>query len=113
MNQELRKSSRIEAQHFISYDLYDEQDQVVLSGMALSQNLSRTGIQMTDRHSFPVEAKVSLHLAVGDDVIHIPGRVRHVEKVREDEYHIGVEFLDIGEETLQKIAEYYPGLLED
>ncbi len=113
MSQDMRKSSRIDARHFISYDVLNEQEQVILSGMALSENLSRTGIQITDRQAFPVDAPVRLHLAVGDDVIHIQGKVRHVEKIGEEEYRVGVEFTDIGNDVLQKIGEYYPGLLNE
>ncbi|HFE64268.1 hypothetical protein B1H10_09035 [candidate division KSB1 bacterium 4484_188] len=106
----LRRSSRIDAQHFIAYDILDEKNQVVQSGMALSRDLSRTGIQMQDRAGFPLDAKVLLHLAVGDDVVDIEGKVRHVDKVAEDDYRIGIEFASISEELLALLEKAYPGI---
>jgi len=39
----LRESSRVEARHFISYDVRNESGEVIYSGIALSRNLSRKG----------------------------------------------------------------------
>lgn len=106
----LRKSLRVDAQHFIAYDILDEKDQVVRSGMALSRDLSRSGIQMEDRMEFPLDARVLLHLAVEDDVVDIEGKIRHVEKVAEDNYRIGVKFETISEELLAHLERSYPGI---
>ncbi len=106
----LRESSRVDAQHFISYDVYDDGDNIILSGMALSRDLSRRGVQMEDRNPFPENANVRLHLAVGEEIVDVDGKVRHVEEVEENTYRIGIEFMEIAEEKINKIAQYYPDI---
>ncbi len=106
-----RKSLRVEAAHFISFDLLDENDRIVQSGMALSRNLSQKGVKMENRDPFPIGSKIRLHLAVGDEIADINGEVRHVEQPEEDKYFIGIEFLKIEKDILEKISEYYPDIL--
>ncbi len=108
---EQRSSHRVEAQHFISYDVLNEQGQVVMSGMALSRDLSRKGVRMENREPFPEQAEVKLHLAVEDEVIDVMGQVRHIEKAQEDLYYIGIEFEEIDEAVVQKLASKYPEIL--
>lgn len=113
MDGDLRKSSRVPAQHFISYDVLGENGEITLSGMGLSRDLSRTGVQLEDRHALPTGSNILLHLAVEDRIIDLNGVVRHVEKLDENRFTVGVEFLDIGEKVLQEIGQFYPGLLKD
>lgn len=103
-----RKSSRVDAQLFISYDIMDESGQISYSGMALSRDLSRKGVLMEERTSFPENSKIQLHLALGQDVIDIDGQIRHVEEITENTYHIGVEFLEMSPDMIEKISKFYP-----
>ena len=107
----MRKSERVEAQHFISYDVLDEKEQIVYSGMALSLDLSRKGVQLEDRVELTVQTKVRLYLALPDEIVDLDGIVRHIETIEEDKFHIGIEFLEIDEELLKKIAKTYPNIL--
>ncbi len=109
---EQRASSRIDARHFISFDILNNEKDIILSGMALSLNLSRKGVQIEYQQSFPQNAEVDLHLAVGEEIIDIKGNVRHMEKISENTYHIGIEFQTIEENKLKRIAEYYPDILK-
>lgn len=113
MMKDFRKSSRVDAQLFISYDLLDEKEQVTQSGMALSRDLSRKGVRMEDRTPYPVDAHIRLHLAVGDEVVDIDGQVRHVEKESENKYHIGIEFSQLKKELIERVAEFYPDILKE
>lgn len=103
-----RKSVRVDAQLFVSYDLFDKNGQVVQAGMALSKDLSKTGVQVRERSSFELDSSIQIHLAVGDEVVNVEGKVRHVEKVDENNYRIGIEFTQIDEEILKKLAKHYP-----
>lgn len=109
---EARKSVRVNAQLFISYDILDKEGKVVQAGMALSEDLSRSGVKIKDRSQLPVDTSVKVHLAVGDEVIDLDGKVRHVEKVSENNYHIGVEFSDVDTALLKKLAKNYPEILQ-
>ncbi len=113
MNQEnSRRSTRVPAEHFVSYDLLDEKGNVSESGMMLSLNLSREGILVENRTAFPTGANVKVNLAVGDEVVTVMGSVRHVEQLEEHRYRMGIHFEDIDEERIQKIAEFHPQILQ-
>lgn len=108
---ELRKSIRVDAQLFISYDILDKEGKVVQAGMALSEDLSRSGVKIKDRSTLPEDTSIQIHLAVGEEVVNLAGQVKHVHKGKGDNFHIGVEFAEIDEEILKKIALYYPDIL--
>jgi len=110
---ESRKSIRVDAQLFVSYDVLDKKGQVVQAGMALSKDLSKKGVQMQERSSFPLDTNIQIHLAVGDEVIDVNGKVRHVKKIDEENYRIGIEFTQIDEEILEKLSQQYPEILEE
>jgi hypothetical protein len=103
-----RKSARVDAQLFISYDVIDESGRVTYSGMALSRDLSRKGVLIEERMSFPIDSKVQMHLGVGEDVVHVDGRIRHIEEVNENMFHIGIEFQQLNSETLHALSQFYP-----
>lgn len=109
--EDLRKSERVEAQHFISYDVLDEKNQILYSGLALSLDLSRKGVQLEDRIEFPVNSKVRLHLALADEIVDVEGKIRHIEPVEEEKFHIGIEFVEMEDELVTKIAKTYPNIL--
>lgn len=107
---ELRKSIRVDAQLFISYDVLDEKGKVVQAGMALSEDLSKSGVKIKDRSTFPIDTSIQIHLAVGEDVIDLNGKVRHVQKVSGSNYHIGVEFQQLDEDLLERLIQFYPNI---
>lgn len=109
--EEHRKASRVPAAHFISFDLLDENENISESGLALSQDLSRQGVLLEHRHPFPEQSTIHLHIAVGDQVVHLTGNVKHTEKVGVNLYHMGIQFLDATEEKIQRIAEFHPQIL--
>jgi hypothetical protein len=81
--------------------------------MALSEDISRKGVKIKDRGTLPVDTTVIIHLAVGNEVIDLSGKVRHVQKVTGSNYQIGVEFEHIDQEMLDKMVKYYPDILRD
>jgi len=109
---ELRKSIRVDAQLFISYDILDENGKVVQAGMALSEDLSKSGVKLKDRSQIPLDRSIQIHLAVGDEVIDLSGKVRHVQKVSGSNYHIGVEFQELDEEILKRLMRFYPDIVK-
>ena len=108
-----RKSVRVDANLFISYDILNKDGNVVQAGMALSEDLSRKGVKIKDRNTLPVDTSIKIHLAVGEEVVDLVGRVRHVQKVTGSNYQIGVEFDEVEKEMLDKIVKYYPDILEE
>ncbi len=107
-----RRSPRVEAEHFVSFHLFDDEGNVTFEGMALSLDLSREGILIENREEIPVGTKVKIIVAVGDDVVPVMGTVKHTEKVDDRKFHMGIHFEDMTDEKLQKIAEYHPEILQ-
>jgi c-di-GMP-binding flagellar brake protein YcgR len=106
-----RKSVRVDANLFISYDILNRDGDVVQAGMALSEDISQKGVKIKDRSTLPVDTSIIIHLAVGDEVVDLSGKVRHVQKVTGNNYQIGVEFEHIDREMLEKMVKYYPEIL--
>jgi len=107
-----RKSKRVEAKHFISYDLLNSEGGVVENGMALSLDLSREGVLIENRSDLDENALVIIHIAVGEDVVHLKGKVRHSEKLEEGKIQIGIHFEDMTDEEAEKIASFYPDIFK-
>lgn len=105
-----RKSVRVDAQLFISYDIMDTEGRVVQSGMALSEDLGRKGVKIREKNTLPVNTPIKIHLALGDEVLHVTGQVKHIEKIDEENYEIGVEFTEIGEEEVKQMKKMYPDI---
>lgn len=107
---ELRKSIRVDARLFISYDILDQEGRVVQAGMALSEDLSKEGLKIKDKSTLPVDTPIKIHLAAGEDVVNLTGKVRHIQKMSGNTYHIGIEFVKIDDEELKKLMQAYPGI---
>lgn len=110
MSKEHRKSKRVEAKHFISYDLLGSEGEIVNSGMALSLDLSREGVLIENRSDFSNDEMVAIHIAVGNDIVHLKGQVRHSKKMDENRFQIGIHFEDMTDEKADKIATFYPNI---
>ena len=112
MSKDNRKSKRIEAKHFISYDLLNQKGEIVESGMALSLDLSREGVLLENRTGFSENETVIIHIAVGEDVVNLTGQVRHTEQAEESKFQIGIHFKDMTDEKAQKVASFYPDIFK-
>lgn len=110
MGKDNRKSKRIEARHFISYDLLNDSGEVVENGMALSLDLSREGVLIEGRTHFDRDATVKVYIAVGEEVVELTGKVKHSEKLSDEKYQIGIHFEDMTEEKAEKVAQFYPDI---
>lgn len=109
---DLRESSRIDAQHFISFDIIDESGEKIANGMGVSSDLSRHGVRLECREPIEPNTQMLLHIAVGEEVLPVRGIVRHMEKVAEGRFNVGVRFEELPEVSIQKLADSYPDLFK-
>ena len=107
-----RKSMRAESDQFISYRVYDKENRICDEGMAKTRDLSRTGVAVENRRPFEVGARVELTIALIKEVIKTESVVRNVKKIDEQTYHIGLEFIKISEEEIEKLRKELPNLIE-
>jgi hypothetical protein len=110
MSKEHRKSKRVEAKHFISYDQLGPDGEIINSGMALSLDLSREGVLIENRSDFSKDEMLAIHIAVGNDVVHLKGQVRHSKEIEKNRFQIGIHFEDMTDEKADKIAAFYPNI---
>ncbi len=112
MEFEGRESKRIGSQNFVSYRLYDAEDRVFEEGMALTLDISRTGIGIRSDHDMEVGLKVEVVVAVGDDLVKTVGHIRNVKPFEQGTRHVGIEFDFLTDDELNKLAQVYPDITQ-
>jgi len=111
MSSQERKSNRLDSDQFISYRLFDSDNRVCDEGMAKTKDISRSGIAVENRTEFAIGAKVELTIALAEDLVRTEGVVRNVDKIDDTAFQIGIEFLGITDDQINKIAELFPEIL--
>jgi hypothetical protein len=111
MSEEKRKSVRIESDQFISFKVYDEQNRICNEGMALAKDISKTGVLLENREGFEISSNVDLAIALTEEILNVKGIVRNSNMIDEQTHQIGIEFVDISEEELTKLASDFPNIL--
>ena len=110
MTEQKRKEVRIQSEQFISYKLFDKDDKVCGEGMGVARDVSKTGVALENRHSMELGARIELTIAMTDDVIQADGTVRNVNALDENAYLIGIEFKNISNEEIEKLAKEFPSI---
>ena len=111
MSEEKRKSVRIESDQFISFKVYDDQKRICSEGMALAKDISNSGVLLENRSGFDVGSNVDLAIALTEEILNVKGIVRNSNMVNENTYQIGIEFFEITEDELTKLASDFPNVL--
>ncbi len=111
MSEEKRKSVRIESDQFISFKVYDDQKRICSEGMALAKDVSKTGVLLENRSGFDVGSNVDLAIALTEEILNVKGIVRNSNMVNENTYQIGIEFVNVSEEELIKLASDFPNII--
>jgi len=111
MSEEKRKSIRIESDQFISFKVYDGQKRICNEGMALAKDVSKSGVLLENRSGFDVGSDVDLAIALSEEILNVKGIVRNSKKVSDNAFQIGIEFSEITEEELTKLASEFPNIV--
>lgn len=110
MEFESRESNRVDSDNFMSFRLFNAEDQVFLEGVATVVDISRTGIAFITTVSIEAGLKIELTIGIADEVVKTIGRVRNQKKHSDTEFQVGVEFDFLSEEDLDKLATVYPDI---
>jgi len=111
MSEEKRKSVRIESVQFISFKVFDDQGRICNEGMALAKDVGKSGVLLENRSGFDVGSKVDLAVALSEEILDVKGIVRNSKKIDDNTYQIGIEFSEISEEELTKLASEFPNIV--
>ena len=109
MGLENRIAKRIESQMFISFSVLNEMGSPMVGSMGLALNISRTGVMLENRNEIGINRRLALEVAVGDDTMKVKGIVKYSKAV-EDNYHIGIHFLDLRPDEVALLEKYYPDI---
>ena len=107
---EERKSNRVQADQFISFKAFDKEDRICEEGMALTRNISATGVLLERRTPSEPGDKFELQIALPDELIKANGIVRNVKNVDDTTYYVGIEFVNIADDDIQKIKQEFPDI---
>lgn len=108
-----RESQRIDSENFVSYNMFDDQGRITLSGIATTIDISRTGMALKSKDEMIPGAKIELTIGVGDDIVKVNGLIRNQSSIADTPaFAIGIEFDFVSHEALDKLALIYPDILK-
>ncbi len=110
MEFESRESFRVDSENFISYRVYNADDQVFFEGMATTLDISKTGIAILTTTSVETGLKIELAIGVGSEIVKTLGKVRNQKKLSDVEFQVGIEFDFLSENDLDKLSTVYPDI---
>ena len=110
MEFESRESFRVGSENFMSFRLFNADDQVFFEGVATIVDISRTGIAILTSTEVEAGLKIELAIGVADEVVKSNGRVRNSKKLSDSEFQVGVEFDFLSEDDLDKLSTVYPDI---
>jgi PilZ domain len=110
-HEEKRKHQRLESLN-ISYVSLDEDQRAVKQGMGRTLNISESGILLETR--FPISAEQTLMLSIGleERVVDVKGRLIHIRSTEQENYEVGIEFLEPDERVLDAIRLFLRSMRE-
>ncbi len=110
MEFESRESFRVDSKNFISYRLFNADNQVFHEGVATTIDMSRTGIAIITSSTIETGLHIELALGVGNEVVKAKGVVRNQKKHADGSFQVGIEFNFLSEKDLDKLATVYPDI---
>ena len=108
MKFEARGAKRFESENLLSYQVLNEQEQVVSQGVAKTLDISKTGVSIETYFPIEVGKCIALTMGIGADVVKATGTVKNNKSLGQKTYQIGIEFDFLSEEDLKKIGMVYP-----
>ncbi|MBN1484196.1 MAG: PilZ domain-containing protein [Chloroflexia bacterium] len=100
---ERRQYPRSQDWHLVSFTHYDEQGEVDDQGLARTLDMSRGGLLLEMTWALPLGSWLDLELQLQDEILCLQSQVSHVEERPNGRFAVGVAFLDVSEEILERI----------
>ncbi|OGL41869.1 MAG: hypothetical protein A3C43_08035 [Candidatus Schekmanbacteria bacterium RIFCSPHIGHO2_02_FULL_38_11] len=99
---EKRGYPRIKSLHLNAYNYFDQKEYEKRKGIALTLNISLSGMFIESGVPFPIHSVLEITLALEEILLTLKGEVRRSEIAENGNYHLGIFFVDISPES-QKI----------
>lgn len=109
---EKRKHARFESLN-LSYLCLDENENIIRQGMGRTLNISESGILL--EAYFPIDAghKILLTIGLKEKLVELKGRLAHSRPTEEGKQEVGIEFVDLDDNTRQAIQDFIQSLPGD
>ncbi len=98
---EKRKFPRIETSNLVTYVTEDEQGNELSQGIAMTRDISPSGVLIETFQSIKSEYIWLSTLDLADNLIEIKGKVIYCRKIEEKKYEAGISFQGTLAETVQ------------
>lgn len=103
---EKRRYPRIKSLNLIDYACMDENGNTISKGMGRTLNVSEIGLLLETYHPLDCEDVMLIGVGIKDDLIDIRGRVIHAKVNSDGKHESGVEFIEIGNRSLEILRQY-------
>jgi len=105
-----RRYPRLNYSHLAAYSHYDEKGSLDRDGrMGATQNISLGGvmIRIAEDGAFPPGTRIELEIDIDDEVISALGRIVHIKAVEHGFYDVGIQFIKVSDEDLEKLKAFF------
>jgi len=105
-----RRYPRLNYSHLVAYSHYDESGVLDRDGrMGATRNISLGGvmIRVAEDGAFPPGTRIELEIDIDNEVISTLGRIIHIRAVEPGFYDVGIEFIKINDEDLEKLRTFF------
>lgn len=101
-----RSNPRVERVTLVNAKRYHESGELADLSAGRTLNISEGGILLEVVEAAPFMAKVSLSIGLGDNVLNMVGEVTHLHKNTDNRVEMGLKFLNLSDEDLEKLKNY-------
>ena len=93
--QDRRGAKRFDTANLVSHTDAEGGPQAGPLGLGVTLDLNEFGLRVQQREAFAVGERYRFHIALGDALIEVVGRVAHVAQALNGTFETGVEFLEV------------------
>lgn len=101
-----RSSSRVDTGNLVIHSEVGQEPKDQVLGMAVTLDLNEYGLRMQSSERFALGDRFRFSVALRDEVVTATGRVVHVAEALNGTFEIGVEFLQISAEDIERVRSY-------
>lgn len=99
-----RSSPRVETGHLVIHSELPAQGQCL--GMAVSLDLNEFGLRVQTSQKFAIGERFRFSIALKEEIVSATGRVVHCEQALNGTWEVGIEFLQIAAEDIERVRQF-------
>lgn len=104
-----RSSARVDTGNLVIHSGVGQETERQVLGMAVTLDLNEFGIRIQTTDLFETGERFRFSVALKDEIIAATGRVVHIEETLNGTYEVGIEFLQISSQDIERIRGHCAG----